>query len=107
MFEIYLSNAALKALKDLDTRIVEKAKKAILTLKISPLPIKEYDIKKVEGADDIYRIRISRLGLSIELIGARRKLTLSRSIREMKKHIVCSGLITCEICGFRLPRFFL
>jgi mRNA interferase RelE/StbE len=60
MFEIYLSNAALKALKDFDTRIVEKAKKAILTLKISPLPIKEYDIKKVEGADDIYRIRISR-----------------------------------------------
>jgi len=60
MFEIYLSNAALKALKDLDTRIVVKAKKAILTLKNSPLPIKEYDIKKVEGADDIYRIRISR-----------------------------------------------
>jgi mRNA interferase RelE/StbE len=60
MFEIYLSNAALKALKDFDIRIVEKAKKAILTLKISPLPIKEYDIKKVEGADDIYRIRISR-----------------------------------------------
>jgi mRNA interferase RelE/StbE len=60
MFEIYLSNAALKALKDLDKRIVERAKKAILILKISPLPIKEYDIKKVEGADDIYRIRISR-----------------------------------------------
>jgi len=60
MFEIYLSNAALKALKDFDTRIAEKAKKAILTLKISPLPIKEYDIKKVEGTDDIYRIRISR-----------------------------------------------
>jgi hypothetical protein len=31
MFEIYLSNAVLKALKDLDTRIVEKAKKASLT----------------------------------------------------------------------------
>ncbi len=60
MFEVYLSNAALKALKNLDKRIVEKAKKALLTLKISPLPIKEYDIKKVVGADDIYRLRISR-----------------------------------------------
>ncbi len=59
MFEIYLSNAALKALKDLDKRIVEKAKKALLALKTSPLPIKEYDIKKVEGAEDIYRLRIS------------------------------------------------
>jgi mRNA-degrading endonuclease RelE of RelBE toxin-antitoxin system len=44
MFEIYLSNAALKALKGLDKRIVGKAKKAILILKISPLPIREYDI---------------------------------------------------------------
>ncbi len=53
MFEIYLSNAALKALKDLDKRIVDKAKKALLTLKTYPLPIKEYDIKRVEGAEDI------------------------------------------------------
>lgn len=29
-------------------------------MKISPLPIKEYDIKKVEDVDDIYRLRISR-----------------------------------------------
>ncbi len=71
MFEIYLSNAALKALKNLDTWIVEKAKKALITLKISPIPIKEYDIKKIEGADDIYHLRISRYKIvyRIELIG--------------------------------------
>ncbi len=60
MFEVYLSNSALKALKNFDRRTVDKVKKALLTLKNSPLPIKEYDIKKVEGADDIYRMRISR-----------------------------------------------
>ena len=60
MFEIYLSNASLKALKNLNKRIVENATKALLALKSSPLPIKEYDIKKVEGADDIYRLRISK-----------------------------------------------
>ena len=60
MFEIYLSNAALKALKNLNKRIVENATKALLALKSSQLPIKEYDIKKVEGADDIYRLRISK-----------------------------------------------
>ncbi len=58
MFEIFLSNAALKTLKNLDNRIVQKAKKALLTLKSSPLPIKEYDIKKVEGTEDTYRLRI-------------------------------------------------
>ncbi len=60
MFEIFLSNAALKAMKNLDKRIAGRAKKALLTLKTSPLPIKEYDIKKLEGAEDIYRLRISR-----------------------------------------------
>jgi mRNA interferase RelE/StbE len=60
MFEIFLSNAALKALKNLDKRIAGRTKKALLTLKTSPLPIKEYDIKKIEGAEDFYRLRISR-----------------------------------------------
>ncbi len=60
MFEIFLSNAAKKALKNLDKRIAEKAIKALLTLKTSPLPIKEYDIKKLAGEEDTYRLRISR-----------------------------------------------
>lgn len=60
MFEIFLSNAAKKALTNLDKRIAERAKKALLTLKTSPLPIKEYDIKKVAGEEDTYRLRISR-----------------------------------------------
>ncbi|MCX9012922.1 MAG: type II toxin-antitoxin system RelE/ParE family toxin [Candidatus Methanoperedens sp.] len=60
MFEVFLSNAAQKSLKNLDKRIVERAKKALLTLKTSPLPIKEYDIKKLSGEKDTYRLRISR-----------------------------------------------
>jgi len=60
MFEIFLSNAAKKALKNLDKRIAERVKKALLALKTSPLPIKEYDIKKVVGEEDTYRLRISR-----------------------------------------------
>ncbi|CAG0980697.1 MAG: type II toxin-antitoxin system RelE/ParE family toxin [Candidatus Methanoperedens sp.] len=60
MFEIFLSNAAKKALMNLDKRIAERAKKALLTLKTSPLPIKEYDIKQLVGEEDTYRLRISR-----------------------------------------------
>lgn len=60
MFEIFLSNASKKALKNLDKQIVEKVKKALLTLRISPLPIKEYNIKKIAGEEDTYRMRISR-----------------------------------------------
>jgi mRNA interferase RelE/StbE len=93
MFEIYLSNAALKALKNLDKRIAEKTKKALLTLKISPLPIKEYDIKKVEGTDDIYRLRISRYRIFIRLIGAGRRSTSLKLTKRMRKHIACSGFL--------------
>lgn len=52
MFEIFLSNASKKALKNLDKRIVEKIKKALLDLKNSPLPVKEYDLKKLAGEQD-------------------------------------------------------
>ncbi len=46
MFEIFLSNIALKSLKKFNSRFVQKAKKALIFLKSSPIPINEYDIKK-------------------------------------------------------------
>lgn len=60
MFEIFIGNAAKKALKNLNKPIVQKINKAILYLRNSPVPVKEYDIKRVEGTEDIYRLRISR-----------------------------------------------
>jgi len=60
MFEVYLSNESLKILKKLDKRMAEKIKELFLQLKTSPLPIREYDIKKVSGVQNIYRVRISR-----------------------------------------------
>ncbi len=60
MFEIFIGNAAKKALKNLDKSIVQKISEAILYLRNSPVPVKEYDIKRVEGTEDIYRLRISR-----------------------------------------------
>ncbi|HJH26126.1 MAG TPA: hypothetical protein C5S37_04960 [Methanophagales archaeon] len=59
MFEIYLSNNSLKTLKRLDKRIVERIRKLLLNLETSPLPIREYDIKKITDAEDVYRVRIS------------------------------------------------
>ena len=85
MFEIYLSNAALKALKDLDKRIVEKAKKALLTLKTSPLPIKEYDIKKVEGAEDIYRLRISRYRIVYRIDWGKKEINVIKIDKRSEK----------------------
>lgn len=55
MFEIFLSNIALKSLKKFNSRFVQKAKKALIFLKSSPIPINEYDIKKIEKEADTYR----------------------------------------------------
>jgi mRNA interferase RelE/StbE len=59
MFEIYLSNMSLKALKRLDKGLVEQIRTLLLNLETSPLPIKGYDVRKIRGAEDIYRVRIS------------------------------------------------
>jgi len=59
MFEIYLSNISLKALKRLDKGLVEQIRTLLLNLETSPLPIKGYDVRKIRGAEDIYRVRIS------------------------------------------------
>ncbi|MBU4205134.1 type II toxin-antitoxin system RelE/ParE family toxin [Patescibacteria group bacterium] len=54
-----MSNNAYKSLKKLGQKIGQKVKQALISLKISPLPIKEHDIKKIVGVEDTYRIRIS------------------------------------------------
>lgn len=60
MFEIFLSNAALKSINNLDKKVAGRIKAALLALKTSPLPIKKYYVKKLAGEEDTYRIRISR-----------------------------------------------
>lgn len=60
MFEVYLSTESLKTLKKLEKKIAKKIKKLLLTLKTSPLPIKKYDLKKISGTKDTYRVRISK-----------------------------------------------
>ncbi len=85
MFEVYLSNSALKALKNFDRRIVDKIKKALLTLKNSPLPIKEYDIKKVEGADDIDRMRISRYRIVYRIDWGKKEINIIKIDKRSEK----------------------
>lgn len=76
MFEIFLSNKAQKALKNLDKRIAARVKKALLTLKNYPVPIKEYDIKKISGEADTYRLRISRYRIIYDVDWDNRVITV-------------------------------
>jgi mRNA interferase RelE/StbE len=43
----------------MDEKRAARIKTALLTLKLHPVPVKEYDLRKISGSDNIYRIRIS------------------------------------------------
>lgn len=59
MFEVFLSNNAHKSLKNLDKELAEKIRPALAMLETTPLPLKEYDLKKLSGTENFYRIRVS------------------------------------------------
>ena len=60
MFEVYVSGKAKKFFRNLDRKIADELISAVSFLKTSPVPVKEFDIKKLAGETDSYRIRMGR-----------------------------------------------
>jgi len=58
-FKVYLSKNSLKTLKKLEKENRERIKKILLILRLSPLPVKYYDLKKIATLEKFYRIRVS------------------------------------------------
>ena len=47
-----------KQIENLPVEIKERIDKLIDVLKVTPIPVKDYDVKKIKGKENIYRIRI-------------------------------------------------
>lgn len=60
MFAVFLSNKALKQVKLLDQEMRARVQEVFKTLEKTPLPFKAYNLKKLKGSKDSYRIRLSR-----------------------------------------------
>ena len=61
MYSVFLKPKAKKYLdKVVDAKYREKIKEAIKFLAIEPVPFRVYGLKKVEGLEDNYRIRIGK-----------------------------------------------
>ncbi len=60
MFEIKFSNNAEKFLKKCDEKIKARLNELFLKLGQNPVPAKEYDLRKIAGEANTYRIRLSR-----------------------------------------------
>lgn len=59
LFEIRFSNKVDKSLKDCNEKLKSRLKELFFKLQEAPVPAKEYDLKKISGVDDTYRIRLS------------------------------------------------
>lgn len=59
MFSVDVSNNALKALRKADAKMRQRAHAVIEVLKTEPVPVNNFDVKKLSGSDGFYRIRLS------------------------------------------------
>lgn len=55
-----MSRKALKSLKNIRNKPLERIKNLLLRLKVNPVPAREFDIRKIKNIPDTYRVRISR-----------------------------------------------
>lgn len=59
LFELILTNKARKQFKKLDTAMRGRVEELFNVLQLKPVPAEEYDLKKIAGELDTYRVRLS------------------------------------------------
>ncbi len=59
MFEVRFSNQAEKAINKSDSKLKKRLKNLFEKLKQNPVPVREFDLRKIAGEEDTYRIRLS------------------------------------------------
>ena len=65
--DVYLTNQAKKFLKNMQKSDYEPVLFALELMRQVPVPFREYDIKKVSGFENTYRIRVGRFRMIYEL----------------------------------------
>lgn len=61
MFTIFLKKKADKFLSSLDRKRKEKVYVVLETLEKNPVPFRQFDLKKLKGEKDAFRIRIGKI----------------------------------------------
>jgi mRNA interferase RelE/StbE len=59
IFEIKFANKAGKAIAKIEAKLRDRIHLLLKELQVVQIPAKEYDIKKIKGEEDTYRVRIS------------------------------------------------
>ena len=64
MYRVEIHREAVKEIRSLPSNIKDKVIEALKTLQRTPYPHREYDLKKLSGLKDVYRIRIGKYRIS-------------------------------------------
>jgi len=67
MFKVEAKKRTLKILERLNEERKNKIKELIATLKSEPIPFRKFDIAKLRGYENTYRIRIGNLRVIYEV----------------------------------------
>ena len=80
MFQIHFSS---KSKKEFDALMNKKILEVLNILPLDPLPVKLYDVKKLQGIRDTFRIRIGKVRIIYTIIWNDKAILISRiSTRE-------------------------
>ncbi len=75
MFVVELSRRARKELDFIDD---ERIKEVLEHLKLDPVPAKFYDVRKLEGVKDSFRIRIGKIRILYTILWKDKVILVSR-----------------------------
>jgi len=67
LFCVIAKNSVLKDLKKLQPKIKRRIRDLMLVLKADPIPYKKYDVKKLIGYENVFRIRMGKLRILYQI----------------------------------------
>lgn len=76
LFDIVISNRARKSLRRLPQQYARRAILVFEALKQNPAPVPEYEVKKLHGLKDTYRIRIGDIRIEYEVAWESKRISI-------------------------------
>jgi mRNA interferase RelE/StbE len=76
VYELKPSKKSIKFIEKLDIKLKERLGTFFKILKTNPLPFREYDLVKLKGSKNFYRIRIGEIRIIYEIRELEQKIRI-------------------------------
>ena len=86
MFEIIVSNRVRKGARKLPSELKEKIVELLDVLENEPVPADKYDVKKLKGLPNTYRIRFGDWRIVYKVEFAERRITIVKIEKRSKAY---------------------